>query len=686
MEIHLLKEIVIIFALSTAVNFVFQKANIPAIVGFLITGALAGPHGLGLIGAEYVHDIEILAELGVVLLLFTIGIEFSLTNLMKIKRAVLLGGSLQVGLTLLLVAAVSVVLGVGLSRAVFYGFLVALSSTAIVMKIMQQRAEVTTHHGRTALGVLIYQDIIIVPMMLLTPILAGQSANVGSEVLLLVVKTAGLVALVYIGAKWLVPAFLHEIARTRSRELFLLTILLLGLGVAWLTASLGLSLALGAFLAGLTISESEYSHQAFGNIMPVRDIFTSFFFVSIGMLLSLDYLLAHPLMIAMIVSLVIFVKFLVSGASAILLGLPFDTAVMIGLVLGQVGEFSFVLAKLGTDYGLLQGERYQMFLSVTVLSMAAAPFIIMAAPAVSRMLTRHLPLPYSLLRGLRAVPDPEVSDISGHLIIVGMGINGRNLTRAARFAGIPYVVIELNADTVREEQEKGEPIFFGDAGQEPVLQHARVETARALVVTVGDPASLYGIIDNARRLNPEIYLVIRTRFVDNVDDLYAAGADEVIPEEFETSIEILNRVLMKYLIPKEDIERLTAELRAAGYDMFRSYQISSPAGIHDLKQHIPEIEISAVRVRENAPIAGKTLQSVALRRDYGINLLAIKRGGETIYNLDPDTVIEDGDVLFLMGDREKMACARGLFRGDAPPVCENPVERFSSRSSSDSNR
>jgi CPA2 family monovalent cation:H+ antiporter-2 len=679
MEIHLLEQIVIIFALSTAVNLVFQKANIPAIIGFLVTGARAGPHGLGFIGEAYVHDIEVLAELGVILLLFTIGIEFSLSNLMKIKRAVLLGGSLQVGLTVLLIFAAAAILGYPPSQAVFYGFLVALSSTAIVMKIVQQRAEVTTHHGRTSLGILIYQDIVIVPMMLLTPIIAGSSADVGEALLLLLLKTAGLIAFLYVGAKWLVPKLLHEIARTRSRELFLLSILMLGLAVAWLTASLGLSLALGAFLAGLTISESEYSHHAFGNIMPVRDIFTSFFFVSIGMLLNISFLLSHPFIIGLIVLLVIAVKFLVCGASALLLGIPFQTAVLIGLMLSQVGEFSFILAKIGMDYGLLQGSRYQLFLSVTVVSMAAAPFIIMAAPSISRLLVRYLPVPERLLRGLRAVEDPEFGDLSGHLIIVGMGINGRNLARAAKFAGIQYVIIELNADTVREEQEKGEPISFGDAAHEPVLHHARVESAKALVITVGDPASLYGIIENARTLNPGIYLVVRTRFVGNVDELYAAGADDVIPEEFETSIELFHRVLMKYLVPKEDIERFTAEVRASGYTMFRRTQTASPASAGDLKQHIPDIEISAVRVKENTAVAGRTIEEMQLRKAYGINILAIKRGEETIYNLDPKTVMQPGDILFLMGDGQKMACASGLFSGEGHPECENAVESFSDR-------
>jgi len=677
MEIHLLKEIVIIFALSTAVNFVFQKINIPAIVGFLITGVMAGPHGFGLIGAEYVHDIETLAEIGVILLLFTIGIEFSIKNLMKIKRAVLIGGTLQVGLTIGCVFMIAILSGYGASRAIFFGFLVALSSTAIVMKIMQQRAETTTHHGRTALGVLIYQDIVIVPMMLLTPILAGESAAIGSALLMLLLKTIGMIAFLYVASRWVVPRFLHEIARTRSQELFLLTILLLGLAVAWLTSSLGLSLALGAFLAGLTISESEYSHQAFGNIMPVRDIFTSFFFVSIGMLLDLQFLIANPLLIGAIVLAVILIKFLVCGASAVFLGLPFETAVLIGLALAQVGEFSFVLARLGIDQGLLQGRYYQLFLSVSVVTMALAPLIMMAAPAFARILVRSLPIPSWLIRGLRAVPDPVFDDLSGHLIIVGMGINGRNLARAAKFAGIDYVIIELNADTVREEQEKGEPISFGDAAHEPVLQHARVETAKALVVTVGDPASLYGIIENVKGLNPQIYLVVRTRFVDNVEELYAAGADDVIPEEFETSIEIFNRVLMKYLVPRDDIERLTAEVRSAGYDMFRSQAVPSPASVGDLKHHIPDIEISVVRVHEDSAVAGKTIQDIQLRKAYGINLLAIKRGDETIYNLDPNTPIRSHDTVFLMGDGQKMSCARGLFRGSDAPVCENPVERFS---------
>ena len=656
MENHLLNYGITILGLSVLVVFVCHQIHVPTIVGFLLTGVLAGPHGLGLVGV--VGEVELLAEIGVVLLLFTIGIEFSLNRLLQIKKLVLVGGLLQVSLTILAVFAVAGRMGQPAGESVFVGFLVALSSTAIVLKLTQERAEIDTPHGQTTLGILIFQDIIIVPMILVTPLLTGATGDLTSTSLILVTKGIGIIALVIVCARWIVPQILYQIARTRSPELFLLTIVVICFAVAWLTSSIGLSLALGAFLAGLIISESEYSHQALGNILPFRDVFMSFFFVSIGMLLDIGFLFRHLGLILLLTGGVLLLKAIIAGGTAVLLGLQLRAAILIGLALSQIGEFSFILSKAGIEHGLLSGNGYQTFLSFSVLSMAATPFIMGFAPRMAEFAMRG-PVPKWLRTGLYPVPEPLTGATSDHVIIVGFGVNGRNVARAAKVADIPYVIVEMNPETVRSEQAKGEPICYGDATQEAVFQYAGVRDAKIVVVAINDPAATRGITEIARRLNPHVYLIVRTRFFQEMAPLYDLGADDVIPEEFETSVEIFSRVLTKYLVSHDVIKRFAAEVRADGYEMFRSLARKT-ASFGDLKLQVPDIEISALRIGHTAPLIGKSLAQIELRKRYGVTVLAIRRGKEIISHLDVDTPFEEDDVLFAVGSSEKIAGVMGL--------------------------
>ncbi|HEX9830877.1 MAG TPA: cation:proton antiporter [Thermodesulfobacteriota bacterium] len=662
MQIPLLSEIVIIFGLSILVLFICYRLRVPTIVGFLLTGIIAGPHGLGLIKA--VHEVETLAEIGVVLLLFTIGIEFSLKSLVQVRRSVLLGGSLQVLLTIIVALVIARLFGQSFGESVFIGFLVSLSSTAIVLKLLQERAEVDSPHGRTSLAILIFQDVIVVPMMLLTPLLGGATGNVGKSLLFLLAKGIGVIVVVLISAHWIVPRLLYQIARTRSRELFILSIVVMCFAVAWLTSSIGLSLALGAFLAGLIISESEYSHQALSNILPFRDVFTSFFFISIGMLLDLAFVLKHPLLISLMALGVLFVKTITGSFASALLGFPLRTTILVGLILSQVGEFSFILSRTGLEYNLLDGNIYQTFLSVSVLTMAAAPFIVALAPHIADSISQ-LPLPERIKSGLYPSPGINIADkkesLKDHLIIIGFGVNGRNVARAAKVAGIPYLIIEMNPDTVRSEQEKEELIYYGDAVQEAVLERAGINDARVLVVAISDPAATRQVTAIARRLNPKVYVIARTRFVQEVKPLYELGASEVIPEEFETSVEIFTRVLTKYLVPRDVIEKFIAEVRSDGYEMFRSPTISSPS-LSDLSFHFPNIDICTLQVSDKSSIIGKSLAQIELRNKYGVTLLAIRRDSSILTNPGGDTQLSANDILILLGEPDKVAEVTGLFR------------------------
>ncbi|HDR89277.1 MAG TPA: potassium transporter KefB [Bacteroidetes bacterium] len=656
MEFDLLEEILIIFLLSTLVILLFQRIKIPTLLGFLITGILIGPNGISIV--KEMHDIEILAEIGVVLLLFTIGIEFSFRSLIKGARTVLLGGSLQVFLTALLTYVLMRALGLPAGKSVFMGFLVALSSTAVVLKMIQSRGEVNTLYGSASVGILIFQDLIIVPMILFTPFLAGNSTGLALSLVEMLLKGLGLVGMTYVSAKYLVPKVLHHVARTGNRELFLIMVLLIGLAIAWLSSELGLSLALGAFLAGLAISESDYHHQAFGNIVPFRDIFTSFFFVSIGMMLDLGFVVDNPLLVLGIVAGVLLVKTFIAGMVAFLLGFPFRTTVMVGLALSQVGEFSFILSGIGRENGLISGDHYQLFLSVTIVTMALTPFILMWAPAISNLVMK-LPLPEKLVKGLRPVPRPVTHEMKDHLLIIGMGMNGTNLARAAKTAGIRYVLLDVDADRVRKAQKSGEPAFYGDASIPSVLRSVGGHLA-SVVVAISDPANTYRITQVVNNLNPKAYIIVRTRYVEDVEDLYKLGADEVIPEEFETSVEIFARVLSRYLVPRDEIEKLIAEIRADGYDMFRS-MTPATSKIADLKLHLPEIEITGFRVEKETELTGKTIRELRLRSQFGVTLLAIRRGEQTIPNPDASEKICEGDILYLMGDHKAIGCVTRLF-------------------------
>lgn len=658
MELELLKDVVIIFTLSVIVIFLFSKMKVPAIVGFLLTGVLAGPHALQLISNP--HDIEIIAEIGVILLLFTIGIEFSLKKLKRIQRYVLLGGGLQVGITILITTLLVNSFGFSWQQAVFAGFLVSLSSTAVVLKMIQSSGEIGTQHGQTSLAILIFQDIIIVPMMLIIPFIAGNESDLAGSLLIFLGKAVLIIGFTFVGAKYLMPWVLYHIAKTQSRELFMIAIMVIGLAVAWLTSELGLSLALGAFIAGLIISESDYSEQAFGNIVPFRDVFTSFFFVSIGMLLNVTYVAESLILVIALTAGVMILKTVVAGFSAFILGFPLKTTVIVALTLSQIGEFSFILSKIGMDYNLFPGDYYQAFLAVSVISMAVTPFVMRFAPVLVDFILKF-PLPKKLRQGLRDIPEPEQTVMKNHMVIVGYGINGRNVAQAAKFADIPHVILELNPDTVKDEQSKGEIIYYGDATQEPVLRHASIENATVLVVTLPHTGDVKRITDIARGINPDLHIIIRTRFVKDMKTFYDLGADEVIPEEFETSIEIFSRVLAKYLVPRDEIEKMVSKVRGDSYEMFRSLSLPGK-DLSYLKVQPPEVEIHSLHVCNNAPIIGLPLRDMGFISDNNLSLLALSRNGNVMPHPEKETLIQKNDIFFFLGKREHINNHMHLFK------------------------
>ncbi len=654
MELGVLKDIVIIFALSTFVNFIFTRIRVPAIIGYLITGVIAGPHLLALINSP--ENVEVMAEIGVILLMFTIGLEFSINHLLNIRRIVFLGGFMQLLLTAGVTLLVARVYQFGWAESVFVGFLTALSSTAVVLKLLQERSELTTHYGKTIVGILIFQDIILVPLLLFTPMLGGTTGNIGSELLMLLLKTTGIIIFIYIGNRWLMPRLLHLIAMTHSQELFLMSILLICLAVAMLTNELGMSLAFGAFLAGLMISDSEYSHNAFGNLIPFKDVFTSFFFVSIGMLLDLGFVYDHPWLVIATVLLVIVLKTIIAGFTAFTLGHTFFGTVVIGLSLAQVGEFSFILARLGLTNKIISPYHYQLFLSVAITSMALSPLLIQVSRLLANLILK-LPLPQFLVEGLFPLKQVEIPEIKSHIVLIGKDSRAINLAAMIKKMELPFTSIVFDPDRARKQIENGNLAVFGDATNEPVLRQAYVHTAEMVIVSVGDLIKAMSIVEHVRGMNKHAYIIVRTRHVTDIEELYRIGATQVIPEEFETAIDFFEKILNKYLIPRMETERAIARIREDNYGIFRDKE---KVGGYSLLKDIPDIEIAAVKVEEKSVFAGKTIAETALRKTCGVTMVALKHGDKIITNPDASTVINKNDIAYLLGKPEMIAIATDL--------------------------
>ncbi|MFO7655638.1 MAG: cation:proton antiporter [Bacteroidales bacterium] len=650
-----LKDIVIIFALSTLVNFLFTRIKVPTLIGYMLTGVIAGPHFLRIFEAP--HQIDLMAEIGVVLLLFTIGMEFSLKHLLKIRRIVFLGGILQMVLTTLIIAFISRFYKLSWSSSVFIGTLTALSSTAVVLKFLQDRSELSSNYGRTVLGILIFQDLILVPLLLFVPVLGDGSMIHPRELFILLIKTLAIVGLVYLGNKWLIPKLLHAIALTKNQELFLMSILLICLSVALLTSQMGMTLAFGAFLAGLMISESEYSHNAFGNLVPFKDTFTSFFFVSIGMLLDLNFVYNNIFLVLFTVMLVLLLKTIVAGGTAFVLGHTFRGTVLVGLALCQVGEFSFILAKEGVKFNLIDDFYYQLFLSVAIITMSVSPLIMMFSRPLANLVLK-LPLPKSLVEGLFPLKQIEVPVLKNHMVFIGKDSRALSLSVMAKYMNIPYISIVFDPETVRKRQEKGETVIYGDAVNDPILQLAQVDKAEIVVLSIGNLITAMAVIEKIRAMNSFAYILVRTRQVTDLDILYKLGASQVIPEEFETAIELFERILKIKLVPQRTIHSVISKIRDDHYGIFLEKEAQA-----DLKalEDLPNIEIVVYKLNEDSPVIGKSLLVTKLRRAYGVTLIAVLRNGKLIENPEPDLIFKKDDNLYLMGKSEQIANALVLF-------------------------
>ncbi|HYE95528.1 MAG TPA: cation:proton antiporter [Rubricoccaceae bacterium] len=662
-ELPFLYDLVVVFAAAIVLAYVCYRLRLVPIAGFLIAGVLVGPHALGLVSDPEI--VEVLAEVGVILLLFTIGVEFSLEKLTRIARDIFVGGGLQVGLTVGLVAAGLATVGVAWSAGIYTGFLVALSSTAIVLGVLADRRETDSPVGRLVLAVLIFQDLAVVAMVLFVPVLAGEAATAG-ELALVFGKAAVLVAAVLVLARRVVPPLLARVAHTRRQELFLLAVVAVCFGTAALSAVAGVSLALGAFLAGLVVSASAYSEQALSEVLPLRVLFSAVFFVSVGMLLDVGFLVTHPLLVLGAAAGVVLLKLVLTGVSVLALGYPVRLAAAVGLVLAQIGEFSFVLERAGAEAGLspagLGETGSQAFIAATVLLMLLTPFLMQGAPALSALLDRT---PLRRLGREPAEPSDVARALEDHVILVGYGLAGQRLVRVLQPQGIPFEVVEMNPAAVDRLRAAGVPALWGDASRQVILEHAGAQRAKLLVVAINDPEATPRIVQAAHLLNPTLQIIVRTRFVHEVERLVRLGADVVVPEELETTVRLFTHVLGAYMVPPEETERLVQALRAEDYGVLRgSIQEAHLMVLQGLDEE--GLHTRAVAVRAGAPAAGQTLAALQLRREHGLTVLAVRRGSHTLANPAGDFVVEPGDRLVMVGTADEFAASADLFR--APPA------------------
>lgn len=659
MDIPLLPDIVAIFCLSIGVLLVCHQIKIPPIVGFLLTGVLCGPTALGLV--QNPHAVELLAEIGVVLLLFSIGLEMSGEELMRLKRPVFVGGTAQVVLTIGAFMGLGVLIGQTWQESMMYGFLASLSSTAIVLSRLQQKAQSESPQGRLDFSVLIFQDIAVVPMMLAIPILAGE----GDTDILGMLISAGRTLVILVGgwllARHVVPRVMQLVLRTRSKELMLMTVLGLCFAIALGTASLGLSLALGAFLAGLLLSGSEYSLNVLEGILPFKDVFTSLFFISVGMLLDVDFLVHHLDKVFLFAALLILLKSVLSLPPMLLVGYPLRVSILAAMSLAQIGEFSFVLASSAVNGGLMDDDAYQMFLAASIVTMILTPTVMETAPKVASFVSRYLHLPID--EEAAAQKDESLKD---HLIIVGFGVGGKHLARTAREAGIPYVILEMNPDTVSRYGGK-EPIHGGDASKPLVLEHFGIRNARVIAVVISDPSAVRAITAVARKLNPKVHIVVRTRFLGEVDALRRLGANDVIPEDFETSIEVFSRVLGYYLVPRQTIERFVNSIRHEYYNMARQLRMTGMDLPSLADEVLTGLEVVACKVEPGCALDGKRLTDTSLRRKYGVTVVGIRHAGQIIPSPGGDASLHGDDTVFLFASPASLTTVMPFFHADPEP-------------------
>ncbi len=631
----LLVEIVLLLGVAAAGVLLGRMVGLPAVVAYLVAGLLVGQGGLGWV--KHSAALDQLAELGVALLLFGVGIEFSFDRLRRILPRMLAGGALQVGITVLGCALGFRWLGLAWPTAILVGFLLSLSSTAIVFKLYGEEDVIDAPQGQAAAGILLFQDLALVPMMLLVPVLGRPGEGAGWAAALALAQAAGVLAALLLLARAVLPRALALVARASTPELFSIAALLIALGTALGAARLGLSLPIGAFLAGLALSGSSYAHQVFAELLTLRDAFVAIFFTSIGLLLEPAVVAAAPALLASMIGAVL-LKGLLIAALVGLLWRSARLAVLTGAALAQIGEFSFVLAREGVRAGVAPGAAEQVLLAAAVLTMAATPFLLRAARRLAPT-------------GAAGSAEEAAPRLREHVLVIGYGVTGQAVARVLRETGVPFVAVDMVASLVESGVREGLPVRFGDASRRAMLDEMGAARARAAVVAVRDPVATRRIVSLLRQCNQGVRILVRVRAVAEIDELERLGADEVVPSEFETSIEIFARLLANLGVPRHVVRVQESIIRLGRYRALRGVGSSSDL-MAETRRLIAGGVLETAQVMTGSEAVGRTLGELDLRRRTGATLLSVVRADQPLPNPDGSTRLEAQDLVVLYGPHE----------------------------------
>jgi CPA2 family monovalent cation:H+ antiporter-2 len=647
----LLQELILVYALAVVLLMVGARLRVPAIVAMIAAGVIAGPSGFGLMTSQ--ENVDFMAEIGVALLLFTAGLEFSLDELRRMWRTILPGGLAQVVLTTAATAAIVwLVASPSFSLLIVLGLFVTLSSTAVVLKELARHNQLHSPHGRLTIGVLLLQDIVVIAVLATAPtLLGGGSAQggIGAALLKLALVGGGVLLI----GRVLLPQLLRS-AAALSREAFALSVLLVSVGTAWLAALMGLSMAAGAFLAGLILAEGEFSHQVHADVRPLRDLLASLFFISVGMLVDVREMLPVLPMVIGVAAAIMLSKASVATGALWLTGAPIRVALAAALALAQVGEFSFVLGRAALEGGVLSEEWWQVLLGASVITMAFTPFFVGAAPDIAARLARGAKHTASSLDGERLT-------LRDHVVILGYGMGGQLLAQSLSELSVPHVVLELNGATVRSAVARGVNIHYADVSAPEPLEAAGVAEAAAVVAVLSDPAASERAVRAVRAISPTVPIIARTRYRLEAERLARSGATLAVAEELEASLEVLSQLLARLHIPGNVVETLVDNYRRVlGAETGRASR--APAiPMNEMPRELIDAPVSSFRIPATAWTVGRTLQEVDLRATTGATVLAVRRGSGTTTHPDGSFQFEADDDVFLLGDDSDVMLARNRF-------------------------
>jgi monovalent cation:H+ antiporter-2, CPA2 family len=647
-------DIALILVAAFLGGLVAQRLGLPLMLGYIAAGILVGPHTGGPTVGE-IHDIELLAEIGVALLLFAIGLHFPLEKLAPVRRVAVVGTMVQMALTIVFGYGLGRFLGFGWQEAVWFGALLSVSSTVVVLKTLSEGGFINTLSGRVMVGMLVVQDLAVVPLIILLPELGNIGAGL-SELGYAVLRAALFIAgMVVFGAR-VFPWLMARIASWNSRELFLISVVAIGVGVGYGTYLFGLSFAFGAFVAGMVLSRSEYSHQALADIGPLRDVFAMIFFVSVGMLIDPAFLIERPGTILLVIALVFVVKGALFAGITRSFGYGNVIPFAAGLGLFQVGEFSFIIARQGVSVDVLSQETYSIALTTAAVTMTLTPFATRLTPALYGRWRERFPK-----ENLQTFNLPATG-LSDHVVIAGYGRVGKFVAGLLGRLEQRFVVIDANPSQANVAKDSGYPAVFGDAAAVPVLEAAGVREARLIIVTVPDPVGARHVVERVREINPGVHIVVRSASTEQLEELARLGVYEAVQPEFEAGLELGRQALSHLGVDAGEIQRLSDRVRRELYVPIVDRTFEEDV-LAQLRRTSQMIDTDWSRVAKDSVMAGRTIGDLAIRSKTGASVVALVRGSEVLPNPGPEVTFEPGDVIGAVGTAKQRAAFRELTRG-----------------------